>query len=627
MSKLSKAQIIFLSVFALIFTYFLAGFLDIAVNKALKKLPQIWSVGFTAQAIVGGYPKIYQCLFLSALFSFGIVFIGAFLPKKRSLFGDARFATASEVEKMNLYGNDGIIIGKYKNKLLRYGGTQFVALGAPTRAGKGVSIVIPNLMEWNGSAVVQDIKQECFAYTSKFRKETLKQDVFLFNPYSRTTHRYNPLAYIDINGENADSDLNDFAEILYPIGSDSKDSFFSQQAQNLFIGMCYLMNDILTNEVALAILKHNKIEYNFTLYGILALSRGFGKVIKMPNGDNTVSEIPSTNFKNTWKFLVESEIVGEKAMSRINDYLGIDSDNTRSGVEATFKTPLMKFAADDVRLATSANDFDLRELRKKKMTIYIGITPDKLTAAKQILNIFWQQLFNLNTKTLPDADPSIKHKVLLVMDEFPSIGELPIYRSAVGFIAGFWLRSLMIFQSDSQLKEPSPVGYGENGAKTLIQNHACQIYFTPKSDDAKAISELLGDQTVKNRSRSYGGKGGGGGSESDHSRRLMLPQELQVLPKDVEIIKIDNGAPIWANKAFYHNDNYFMDKFRALSPSMRKIKGFPSENETKAIVQLGELAIQIPQQSVENMHQEWVEMIEKQIKKVKKNTAIQKDEQ
>ena len=70
-----------------------------------------------------------------------------------------------------------------------------------------------------------------------------------------------------------------------------------------------------------------------------------------------------------------------------------------------------------------------------------------------------------------------------------------------------------------------------------------------------------------------------------------------------------------------------MDKFRALSPSMRKIKGFPSEKETKAIVQLGELAIQIPQQSVENMHQEWVEMIEKQIKKVKKNTAIQKDEQ
>ena len=103
MSKLSKAQIIFLSIFALIFTYFLAGFLDIAVNKALKKLPQIWSVGFTAQAIVCGYPKIYQCLFLSALFSFGIVFIGAFLPKKRSLFGDARFATASEVEKMNLY--------------------------------------------------------------------------------------------------------------------------------------------------------------------------------------------------------------------------------------------------------------------------------------------------------------------------------------------------------------------------------------------------------------------------------------------------------------------------------------------------------------------------------------------
>ena len=92
-----------------------------------------------------------------------------------------------------------------------------MALGAPTRSGKGVGIVIPNLLHWEESAVVQDIKQECFDYTSKYRKEKLGQEVYLFNPFSARTHRYNPFTYIDmLDDEKADSQLMDLANIIYP---------------------------------------------------------------------------------------------------------------------------------------------------------------------------------------------------------------------------------------------------------------------------------------------------------------------------------------------------------------------------------------------------------------------------
>ena len=99
-------------------------------------------------------------------------------------------------------------------------------LGAPTRSGKGVGIVIPNLLDWKESAVVQDIKQECFDFTSGYREKILGQKVYLFDPFNKRTHRYNPLAYIDMASDNADGQLTDFANILYPMTGDSTTQFF-----------------------------------------------------------------------------------------------------------------------------------------------------------------------------------------------------------------------------------------------------------------------------------------------------------------------------------------------------------------------------------------------------------------
>lgn len=584
-------QITFLILASFIFTYLLTPIVFFVLNKIkIMKAIEIYNLNFTLQAIINHYPKIWLSLGVTLTFCFFIcIFLVLALKTKKSQFGEARFANFNEIKKMNLFGDKGIIIGKYKGKLLRFSGQQFVALGAPTRSGKGVGIVIPNLLEWQESAVVQDIKQECFDYTSKYRKEILGQEVYLFNPFSRQTHRYNPLSYIDMNDkENCDSQLMDLANILYPLDGDSTSIFFNGLAQNLFIGLCYLWRDLQLTDMGKNLQNAFNIDIGeFNFYNILQLSKG----LSLQNEQQSVK-----GFDDTYKFLNYCGVLDKATIRRLETYFNINSDATKSGVMSSFNAPLVPFESETLRLSTETSDFDLRALRKKKMTIYIGITPDQLTNAKFILNIFWSQLILLNTKELPQSNKELKYTCLMVMDEFTAPGRIPIYQSAISFMAGYCLRSLMIYQSNSQLETPQPLGYGKEGAKTLLTNHACQIFYAPREqEDAEAISRILGNTTFKTSSQSInsGANGGGSRSISEASRALMLPQELREMPFENELITIDSGKPIKCNKAFYYSDSYFMDKFKAVSKSLSTIRKIPSRKQLENAILQGECKVQI----------------------------------
>jgi type IV secretion system protein VirD4 len=457
---------------------------------------------------------------------------------RRSLHGDARFATAGEIEKAGLLSSKGLILGKYAGKFLMVDAPKFIFLCAPTRSGKGVGTIIPNLLNWSGSAIVVDIKGENFQVTSGFRAKH-GQEVFKFSPFDPEfqTHRCNVLSYVNRDPRFVVGELQSIGYMLYP-KRDGGDAFWNDQARNLFVG------------VALYCIES---QLPVTLGGVLRRSHGGGKP------------------KEFWAGIVEASVtpsgthLSEGCLNALRQFVG-NSDNTLTSILSTFNAPLGVFANPLVDVATSGDDFDLRDVRRKLTTIYVVIPPNRLAEASLLVNLFFSVAIDENTKVLPERDPTLKHLCCLFLDEMPALGRVDKYEKSIGFIAGYGLRVLSIAQSVSQLQDRHL--YGVEGTRTLVANHMIQIMYAPREQkDAQEYSEVLGYFTERGvstgTSRTRGKGAGPTRSEniSDQKRALMMPRELG---DDRVIVMADNCKPIFGDKIRYFDEPVF--KARVLAP-------------------------------------------------------------
>jgi len=461
--------------------------------------------------------------------------------RRRPLHGDARFARLPEIRRSGLLGEQGIVVGRYGKRFLMLGGQHFALLCAPTRSGKGAGVVIPNMLSWPESAVVNDLKGEVYKATAGFRVK--HQPVFLWDPFTETgcTDRFNPLAYVRPGAKRVGDALG-IAHVIYPHNEKGGDTenFFNSQARNLFLGLLLLVQETPTLPL--------------TIGEMLRQASGLGQPLK----DYLVRAIRERREAN--------HPLSQECADALMRFLS-NPDNTLGSVLATFNAPLVIFADQVVDAATSANDFDLRELRRSRATVYVRIAPNRLAEARVILNVFWTLLISVNTRELPHDDPSLRHQVLLAMDEFPALGHVAVLAKGVGYLAGYNLRFLTIAQSISQLNEI----YGTNGARAFATNHALQIVFAPREQhDANEYSEMLGYLTAVSVSKSRGGRGGSSTNRSEHRRALMLPQELKELGPDREIILYENAKPILAEKIFYYRDPAFATRLLP-PPAVRRL--------------------------------------------------------
>lgn len=526
---------------------------------------------------------VQRRLLLLSLFLAGVVMlIPAFVlssllsGKGPQLHGSARFASPSDVRKAGLMGETGIIVGKHRGRYLQFPGQQFCLLAAPTRSGKGVSFVIPNLLNWPDSVVVLDIKLENFLLTSKYRARH-GQAVYLFAPFAEDykTHRWNPLDAISRDAAFRVGDMLALAATLYPALPGDKDAFWQDTAKNLFLG--------------LALMVMESPDLPCTLGEILRQSGGQGRGLK----DYLTERINER--------AADGRPYSQDCLQALNRFMSA-TDNTLANIITSFSAPLILFANPLVDAATSASDFDIGQLRDKKISIYIGIQPNRLAEAALLVNLFFSQLIHLNTKSLPSEDRH-RRQCLLILDEFTSVGKIGVLAKANAFIAGYNLRLLTIVQSLAQLEAV----YGANDARTLVTNHAMQVLFTPREQkDANAYSEMLGYYTVKStstgRSNSRGPGGGGSTSEnvSDQRRALLLPQELKELPDTEQIIIYETTPPIRCERARYYSDLAFMDRLKAISPMLQAVKGLPGKSALdQAAFSKGELAASAPRLDLE----------------------------
>jgi type IV secretion system protein VirD4 len=493
------------------------------------------------------------------------------------LFGDAKWATPEEVQQAGLLGVRGIIVGKYKGRYLMFDGQQFVLLYAPTRSGKGVSCVVPNCLNWPDSLVALDIKPELWRLTSGFRRKH-GQECYQFSPLSPNTHGWNPLHYISEDRHRRITDIQQIANMLCP-DRQGVDPIWTATPRKLFLGVVLYLLETPGVPVTLGeVLRQLSTAEDTASY--------FTRVIN----ERADSEIPLS-------FPCTQALLG---------FIGIESEKTRSGVKESLTSTLELWMNPVIDAATSRNDFDLRDLRKRRMSIYLCLQPDQLLILAPLINLFYQQVFNLNTNELPEANPELKYQVLFVNDEFPSIGKIGIVAKANAYIAGFGLRLLTICQSPAQIRSV----YGADDAESFFDNHAVEIIFRPKNFKiAKEISEKLGTKTVDSMSRSRPHLGGKGGSNntSQTGRPLVMPQELRKLGKGYQILmheEMDN--PLWCNKIVYHKDRNFKSRLMKQAP-------VPTLDMTRVESRLAELQAQfmgVPQEAAASSEPEASEFVD-----------------
>jgi len=529
----------------IVFAQYLAGYVFLwSVHESPRKATPLTVARYAYY--YGEQPAVRSRLLWSSAAGFALVAISGLailLPRRRALHGSARFATRHEIDSAGLLGEHGIILGRIGKRCLMLAGQQGVALAAPPRAGKGTGVVVPNALNWPGSLVCIDIKRENWTLTAGFRAHS-GQACHLFDPFAEDgrTARWNPFFYVSADPVRRVNDLQRIADMLYP-DPPNVDPFWTASARSLFLGVALY------------------------LFETPSLPATIGEVLRQGMASD------DEGFGQHWKRLVEGRSRGPRPLSSqcvraLYDVIDL-APVTASSIRKTFTSRLDLWLNPILDAATSGNDFDLRELRAKPLSIYVGVNPDDLHRLRPVLNLFFQQAIGLQTRELPERNPALKCQVMMLLDEFTALGRIPIIAEAISYLPGYNVRVVLVIQTPAQLREI----YGAHNAETMLKSLAARIVFAPKDySDAREISDELGFTTVKVKSLSKPmfdlsetkGRRSRSQTVSEQRRALLLPQEVKELGNDHAIIFYEGLRPIRCRKIRYFEDPRF--RARLLPP-------------------------------------------------------------
>jgi type IV secretion system protein VirD4 len=469
--------------------------------------------------------------FMAAAVAIGMSVWRAREAKNVETYGSARWAETNEVKAAGLLGPDGVVLGRYDHAYLRHDGPEHVLCFAPTRSGKGVGLVVPSLLTWPGSAIVHDIKGENWQLTAGFRARHGR--VLLFDPTNPKSSAYNPLLEVR-RGVWEVRDVQNIADILVdPEGSLEKRNHWEKTSHALLVG---------------AILHVLYAEADKTLAGVAA----FLSDPKRP--------IESTlNAMMTTAHLGEAgphPVIASAARELLNK-----SDNERSGVLSTAMSFLGLYRDPVVAEVTRRCDWRIADIvtAKQATTLYLVVPPSDINRTKPLIRLILNQVGRRLTEDLQAK--AGRHRLLLMLDEFPALGRLDFFESALAFMAGYGLKAFLIAQSLNQIEK----AYGANNS--ILDNCHVRVSFATNDErTAKRVSDALGTATEMKAMKNYAGSrlspwlGHLMVSRSETARPLLTPGEIMQLPPTDEIVMIAGTPPIRAKKARYYEDARFDER-------------------------------------------------------------------
>ncbi|HEX8240479.1 MAG TPA: conjugal transfer protein TraG [Allosphingosinicella sp.] len=451
-------------------------------------------------------------------------------------YGSARWADAKEIASAGLLGERGVFLGQLRGAYLRHDGAEHVMAFAPTRSGKGVGLVIPTLLSWTGSAVVHDIKGENWQLTAGWRSRF--SHCLLFDPTDALSARYNPLLEVRA-GSDEIRDVQNIADILVdPEGALERRNHWEKTSHALLVG---------------AILHILYAEEEKTLARVATFlsdpERPFASTLKamMTSNHLGTAEVPMVH-----------PVVASAAREVLNK-----SDNERSGVLSTAMSFLGLYRDPTVAAVTSACDWRIADLLEgeRPLSLYLVVPPSDISRTKPLVRLILNQIGRRLTERLQGMDGRPRRQLLLMLDEFPALGRLDFFETALAFLAGYGVRAFLIAQSLNQIVK----AYGENNA--ILDNCHVRVAFSTNDErTAKRISDALGTATEQRAMRNYAGHRLAPWlahvmvSRQETSRPLLTPGEVMQLPPSDELVLVSGLAPIRAGKLRYYEDRNFTSR-------------------------------------------------------------------
>jgi len=450
--------------------------------------------------------------------------------KHVTTYGSARWADEKDITKAGLTKPSGVFLGLMAN-YLRHDGPEHIMAFAPTRSGKGVGLVVPTLLSWPQSAVIHDIKGENWTLTAGWRSKF--SHCLLFNPTDPKSAAYNPLLEVR-RGVHEVRDVQNIADILVdPEGALERRNHWEKTSHSLLVG---------------AILHVLYAEDDKTLRGVA----------------NFLSDPAHPFEKALWSMMTTAHlgeagphpVVASAAREVLNK-----SENERSGVLSTAMSFLGLYRDPTVAQVTARCDWRIADLiaADYPVSLYLVVPPSDISRTKPLIRLILNQIGRRLTESLDGSDGiTRKHKLLLMLDEFPALGRLDFFESALAFMAGYGLRSFLIAQSLNQIEK----AYGPNNS--ILDNCHVRVAFATNDErTAKRISDALGTATELRAQRNYAGHrlspwlGHLMVSRQETARPLLTPGEVMQLPDHQEIVMISGHPPAKATKIRYYADANF----------------------------------------------------------------------
>ena len=452
-------------------------------------------------------------------------------------YGSARWALPREIRRAGLLTPKGVFLGKVSRGYLRHDGPEHVMAFAPTRSGKGVGLVVPTLLTWQGSAVIHDIKGENWRLTAGWRARF--SHCLMFNPTDRTSARFNPLLEVR-KGAHEVRDVQNIADILVdPEGSLDRRNHWEKTSHALLVG---------------TILHVLYAEPDKTLAGVAA----FLSDPKRPF-EQTLRAMMTTNHLGTDEEPKAHPVVASAAREVMNK-----AANERSGVLSTAMSFLGVYRDPVVAETTSRCDCRIADLMDAAhpVSLYLVVPPSDISRTKPLVRLVLNQIGRRLTESL-DGGCGIarRHQLLMMLDEFPALGRLDFFESSLAFMAGYRIRAYLIAQSLNQIEK----AYGPNNS--ILDNCHVRVAFASNDDrTAKRISDALGAATELRSVRNYAGHRLAPWlshvmvSRQETARPLMTPGEVMQLPQDDALVMVSGLSPIRAKKLRYFEDRNFTSR-------------------------------------------------------------------